>query len=70
MKATPWTTRPAAAVAVGAVLAAALMTVQGGTVNDTGGRVTTETTVHGPETSVAIPPITTPPFTIPTGEPQ
>jgi hypothetical protein len=23
-----------------------------------------------PETSVAVPPITTPPFTIPTGEPQ
>ncbi|HEX2211923.1 MAG TPA: hypothetical protein VHH12_00335, partial [Mycobacterium sp.] len=31
----------------------------------------TETKVTGvPETSVAVPPITTPPYTIPTGEPQ
>jgi hypothetical protein len=31
----------------------------------------TESTARGvPETSVAVPPITTPPYTIPTGEPQ
>jgi hypothetical protein len=35
------------------------------------GETATETTApDAPETSVAVPPITTPPFTIPTGEPQ
>jgi hypothetical protein len=37
----------------------------------TTGETATETTApESPETSVAVPPITTPPYTIPTGEPQ
>lgn len=37
----------------------------------TTGETSTETTApESPETSIAVPPITTPPFTIPTGEPQ
>lgn len=37
----------------------------------TADETSTKTTARGvPETSVAVPPITTPPYTIPTGEPQ
>jgi len=72
-----------ATVGAGAVLAAGVLTFAIGDVNAavpqpvpsgagiTTGQTVTETTApSSPETSVAVPPITTAPYTIPTGEPQ
>lgn len=72
-----------ATAGAGAVLAAGILTVAIGDVNAavpqpvpsvagiTTGQTVTETTApSSPETSVAVPPITTAPYTIPTGEPQ
>jgi hypothetical protein len=73
----------AAGLGTGAVLAMGGLTVAVGDVSAAGidpvpaapelttGETATETTApKAPETSVAVPPITTPPYTIPTGEPQ
>lgn len=67
----------------GAVLAAGVLTFAIGDVNaavpqpvpsksgtSTGQTVTETTAPSEPETSVAVPPITTAPYTIPPGEPQ
>lgn len=72
-----------ATAGAGAVLAAGVLTFAIGDVNAavpqsvpsgagiTTGQTVTETTAPpSPETSVAVPPITTAPYTIPTGEPQ
>jgi hypothetical protein len=57
-------------VAVGDVNAAVPQTVPAGTGITTGETTKESTPPTEPETSMAAPPITTPPFTIPTGEPQ
>ncbi len=57
-------------VAIGDVNAAVPQPVPSGT-GITTGETSTETTAPSePETSFAVPPITTAPYTIPTGEPQ
>jgi hypothetical protein len=70
-------------VGAGALLGMGVLTVAIGDVNAavpqpvpsstgiTTGETSTETTAPSePETSIAVPPITTAPYTIPTGEPQ
>ena len=57
-------------VAVGEVNAAVPQTVPAGTGITTGETTKVSTPPTAPETPMAVPPITTPPFTIPTGEPQ
>ena len=57
-------------VAVGDVNAAVPQTVPAGTGITTGETTKESTPPTAPGISMAVPPITTPPFTIPTGEPQ
>ncbi len=56
--------------AVGDVNAAVPQPVPSGAGITTGETVTETTAPSEPETSKAVPPITTAPYTIPTGEPQ
>jgi hypothetical protein len=57
-------------VSVGDVNAAVPQTIPAGTGITTGETTKKSSAPTAPETSMAVPPITTPPFTIPTGEPQ
>ena len=57
-------------MAIGDVNAAVPQPVPAGSGITTGETFTKTTAPTAPETSMAVPPITTAPYTIPTGEPQ
>lgn len=57
-------------VSIGDVNAAVPQPIPSGAGITTGQTVTETTAPSSPETSVAVPPITTAPYTIPNGEPQ
>ena len=58
------------AVSASDVNAAVPQPVPAGAGTTTGETMTETTAPKAPETSIAVPPITTAPYTIPTGEPQ